>query len=328
MSASNASEIGWRELIDPELLPYLDSLSRSDLSDPVRARAEAAALPRMSAGEADDSDPLLIRDVTTEASSVSLRLYIPSHAGAGAPALIWLHGGGFVRGSVEADDLLARGIAAGTGAVVASVEYRLAPENPYPAALQDAYAALEWLAMNAADLRIDCERIGVGGCSAGGAIAASLALLARDLETHSLCFQALATPVLDDRLLTPSMREFVDTPLWDRDLAQVSWRHYLPHTDQNARYAAPGRVEDLRGLPPTYISTAACDPLRDEGIAYASRLLAAGVSVELHQFAGAFHGSHLFTETRIAQRQHEYLLDALRRGLDSVGRPSPNSRRA
>jgi acetyl esterase len=198
------------------------------------------------------------------------------------------------------------------------VEYRLAPEHPFPAGLHDCYSALVFLAGAADELGVDTERLALLGASAGGGLAAATALLARDLGGPPLCFQMLHIPELDDRLETPSMRTFVDSPLWTRPLAAVSWEAYLgagAHSGDVSAYAAPARAADLSGLPPAYISTAENDPLRDEGILYALGLLQAGVSVELHQFPGTFHGSALVASAAITKRAQRESTVALRRAL-------------
>jgi acetyl esterase/lipase len=259
-------------------------------------------------------------------------VYRPKPAGAAGalpvPGVLFIHGGGFIIGSVEAEHIGAALVAADAGAVVVSVDYRLAPEHPYPAALHDCYAALAYLHDEAAALGVDPARVAVAGASAGGGLAAAVALLARDLGGPPLCFQMLQIPELDDRLETPSMRRFVDSPLWNRPLAVESWTAYLGGlwgSPDVPAYAAPSRATDLAGLPPAYISTAENDPLRDEGIAYASGLLQAGVSVELHQFPGTFHGSALVTTAAVSRRaQHEAAL-VLRRalGVETDGVPEP-----
>jgi acetyl esterase/lipase len=201
-------------------------------------------------------------------------------------------------------------------AVVVSVEYRLAPEHPFPAGLEDCYAALVWLAAEARALGVDPARIAVMGQSAGGGLAAGLALLARDRGGPRLCCQLLGIPELDHRLETASMREFVDTPLWNRPNAIMSWRHYLGEPPgEVSPYASPAIAKDLRGLPPAYVSTMEFDPLRDEGIEYALRLLQAGVPVELHQYPGTFHGSGLVAGAAVSRRAQAEWLDALARGL-------------
>ena len=197
------------------------------------------------------------------------------------------------------------------------MEYRLAPEHPFPAGVEDCYAALTWLHANAAELGIDDDRIGVGGQSAGGGLTAGLALLARDRGGPSICFQFLGIPELDHRLETASMRAFVDTPLWHRGNAVKSWQMYLgpDHDGAVSPYASPSIATDLHGLPAAYITTMEFDPLRDEGILYAMQLMAAGVSVELHTFPGTFHGSSLVPGAAVSKRGHEELLVALARGL-------------
>jgi acetyl esterase/lipase len=206
--------------------------------------------------------------------------------------------------------------------VVVSVDYRLAPENPFPAGLEDCYAALVWLHEHAGDLGVDAGRIAINGGSAGGGLAAGLALLARDRGGPAICFQYLGIPELDDRLDTPSMQRFHDTPMWSRGAAEKSWEWYLGDahgTDDISPYAAPARATDLAGLPPAYISTMEFDPLRDEGIHYALKLLAAGVSVELHSFPGTFHGSSIVVTAAVNQREAAERMTVWRRvlGLDS-----------
>jgi acetyl esterase len=207
------------------------------------------------------------------------------------PAAIFnVHGGGFIIGNLDIDHANNLRYTREIGVVVVSVDYRLAPEAPYPAGLEDCYAALVWTAKNAAELGVDPARIAIHGGSAGGGLCAALALLARDRGGPAIAFQYLGVPELDDRLGTPSMRAFVDTPMWNKPRAEISWDCYLgPGVRGGADvpvYAAPARATDLAGLPPAYVSVMEFDPLRDEGIAYAQALLAAGVTTELHLFPG------------------------------------------
>jgi acetyl esterase/lipase len=248
---------------------------------------------------------------------VGIRIYRPKDASGPAPGILLIHGGGFVVGNVEAENANGALMAMATGAVVVSVEYRLAPEDPYPAGLHDCYSALAWMAQHASALGIDSARIALNGTSAGGGLAAATALLARDLGGPAICFQMLHIPELDDRLETPSMVSFVDSPMWNQPLAVESWRHYLGDLlgGEVPAYAAPARATDLSGLPPAYISTAEQDPLRDEGILYGLRLLQAGVSVELHQFPGTFHGSTLVAGAAISKRATKESRIVLRRAL-------------
>jgi len=252
------------------------------------------------------------------APDVRVRIYRPvAPADGSRPGVFEIHGGGFVTGSIEMMEPWCQVVAATVGAVVVSVEYRLAPEHPFPAGVEDCYAALCWTSANAAELGIDAARIAVAGQSAGGGLAAATALLARDRGGPPLRLQVLEIPELDDRLETASMRAFEDTPLWNRPNAVWSWRHYLgrDHAGEVSPYAAPARAVDLSGLPPAYVSTMEFDPLRDEGILYALRLMQAGVSVELHSYPGTFHGSALVPGADASRRNQEEVLAVLRRRL-------------
>ncbi|HEX4434618.1 MAG TPA: alpha/beta hydrolase, partial [Acidimicrobiales bacterium] len=269
-------------------------------------------------------EKLVIEDRTVpgweDDPDVAVRVYRPAQPAAHTlvPGVVMIHGGGFVIGSVDAEHAGGALIAMDTGAVLVSVEYRLAPEHPYPAAVHDCYAALTYLHAEAGALGVDPARVALIGASAGGGLAAATALLARDRGGPPVCFQLLQIPELDDRLQTPSMQAFVDTPMWSRPLAEQSWQAYLgPRygTADVPAYAAPARATDLSGLPPAYISTAENDPLRDEGITYAQRLLQAGVSVELHQFPGTFHGSALVTTAAISKRAQRESSLVLRQAL-------------
>jgi acetyl esterase/lipase len=249
---------------------------------------------------------------------VPIRIYRPrTSADAPRPCVYEIHGGGFVLGSIDMMDPWCQQVAAEMGSVVVSVEYRLAPEHPFPAGVEDCYAGLCWVAENAAALGVDPQRIAIAGQSAGGGLAAGTALMARDRGGPSLCFQLLEIPELDCRLETPSMRAFTDTPLWNLPNAEWSWRHYLgpDHAGEVPPYASPSLADDLSGLPPAYVSTMEFDPLRDEGIDYATRLLQAGVSVELHSYAGTFHGSALLPTAEPSRRNMEEVLAVLRRRL-------------
>lgn len=188
------------------------------------------------------------------------------------------------------------------------------PENRFPAALDDACAALAWTAEHAAELGIDPDRIAVAGHSAGAGLAAAVALRTRDEQGPPIRFQLLNEPGLDDRQETWSQRNFTDTPWHDRQTLTHVWQHYMG-SQPVTPYAAPARAADLSGLPPAYIATAEFDPLRDEAVEYAMRLLRSGVSVELHQWPGTFHGSQAILSAEVSQRQVAGICGALRRAL-------------
>jgi acetyl esterase len=306
---------------DPELAPHVPLMPALDLRDVGSARDEMERL-----GRAQDELPPL-RDVrwTDEVASrgeveVPVRVYRPDRRSAEpTPVVLFLHGGGYVMGSVDSEHRLAGILAVAIGAVVVSVDYRLAPEHPYPAAVEDAYAALQWVNESRDPLGIDTHRLAVVGHSAGGGLAAALTILARDRGGPPICFQLLGMPEVDDRMVTRSSQEFVDTPSWTRRACELSWRYYLGDLhglDDLPLTAAPGRAapEELAGLPSAYVSAMQNDPLRDEGVNYALALMHAGVLVELHTYPGTFHGSaHL--PSRVSKRQHRDEVACLRQAL-------------
>lgn len=310
---------------DPELAPLVPLLPTDAFDDVAAARAGFDALIAP-LNEQVDTTGIAITDVEVPGPDgpVPARVYAPetpAPAG-GRPALLDLHGGGFAIGTIAMEHAFATAVARDLGAVVVTPEYRLAPEHPFPAGLEDCYATLVWLHGQAATLGVDPARVAVGGQSAGGGLSAAVALLARDRGGPALCFQFLGIPELDHRLETASMRAFVDTPLWNRPNAVLSWQYYLGgDTTAVSPYASPALAEDLAGLPPAYVTTMEFDPLRDEGIEYALRLLGAGVSVELHSFPGTFHGSALIPTAAVSRRGEAELMTALRRGLrvDATG---------
>jgi acetyl esterase/lipase len=245
-------------------------------------------------------------------------VYGPADREGTVPGLLYIHGGGFILGDLDMFHASLLRLVDELGIVIVSVDYRLAPEHPFPAPVEDCYAALTWTAAKAAELGIDPERLGVGGESAGGGLAAAVALLARDRGGPALRFQYLGIPELDDRLETPSMQAYVDTPMWNRPNAVYSWTSYLgaePGGAEVSPYAAPARATDLAGLPPAFVTTCQFDPLRDEGIQYAQRLLQAGVTTELHHYPGTFHGSGIIQDAAVSRRMLVDEVAALRRGL-------------
>jgi acetyl esterase/lipase len=295
---------------DPEVAEMAALVAgRGAPTDAVAARVESAAmfatLPEPDVSGLDIEN----REVPGPAGdpAVPVRIYVPhERADTPTPAILYIHGGGFFVGSIDAEHGGSATLARELGVVVVSVEYRLAPEHPYPAGLEDCYAALQWLHSAAGELGVDTARIAVNGGSAGGGLSAALALLARDRGGPAICFQYLGIPELDDRLDTPSMRAFVDTPMWSRPAAEKSWEWYLGDLwggDDIPYHAAPARAEDLSGLPPAYVSVMEFDPLRDEGLDYAVRMIRAGVPVELHHFPGTFHGSAMVQTAAVHRRE-------------------------
>jgi acetyl esterase/lipase len=303
--------------LDPELGSLVSLLPALDFADVAAARAMLAGAAAV-VGSPDPAPDFSVSDRRIPgppgAPDVPVRIYRPRGDGT-RPALVYFHGGAFVLGQVELFDAMCGAYAANADLIVVSVDYRLAPEHPFPAAVDDCYAALEWTAANAADLAIDPAAVAVGGLSAGGALAAAVALMARDRDGPAIAFQLLVNAVLDDRLDTVSAQAFPDTPLWNSHDAAVMWDLYLgPERRHVSPYAAPARATDLCGLPPAYVLTSEFDPLRDEGIAYALRMLQAGVSVELHNVVGAFHGFDVFP-TAISRAAAAEQQAALRRAL-------------
>jgi acetyl esterase/lipase len=231
------------------------------------------------------------------APEVFVRIYQPTDRPDTLPALLWIHGGGYVLGSVERDDLLAKHLARVGQCVVASVEYRLAPEHPFPAPVEDCYAALKWLSAQSTELGVNKARIAIGGASAGSGLAAGLAVLTRDRAEVEVAFQLLIYPMIEDRNIAPASATVPDTFVWTRENNLMGWRAYLgrePGGTDVSPYAAAARATDLRGLPPAYIPVGDLDLFLDENMTYAQRLLAAGVPTELHVYPGAFHGFNGF----------------------------------
>ncbi|MBT3331828.1 MAG: alpha/beta hydrolase [Rhodospirillaceae bacterium] len=310
--------------IDDDFKEFLDLLPTKTDYSTVEKIQKIRLLRAEAVGEIQDRDDIEKEDRTIAgpegAPDVSIRIYRPVSAADKKEQLACvfeIHGGGFIFGSIDQMDLWCQRIAADVGCMVVSVEYRLAPENPFPAGLEDCYTALCWTADQAAELGIDPGRIAISGHSAGAGLAAGTALLARDRGAPALCFQLLEIPELDDRLETASMKMFTDTPLWNLPNAEWSWRHYLgpDHEGEVSPYAAPARATDLSNLPPAYISTMEFDPLRDEGILYAMALMHAGISVELHSYAGTFHGSSQVPGAEASRRNLTETIGLLRRRL-------------
>jgi acetyl esterase len=257
-------------------------------------------------------------------TDVPVRIYRNRDAEGMLPVLLYLHGGGFFCGDLSSEESQCARYALDAQCAVVCVAYRLAPENPFPAALTDCYRVLEFLWSQSRNLNLDRDAIAVGGSSAGANLAAAVALLARDRNGPAICFQMLLVPALDDRLETPSARHFTDVPDFARPEAEVMWRWYLGEGTQNVSpYAAPARAKDLSKLPPSYVLCAGLDPLRDEGLEYGHRLTEAGVAVELHLVPSIPHGFASIPAAPISERLLQEQIEVLR----SVFRKYQNAHR-
>jgi acetyl esterase/lipase len=316
------------ELVDAELAVHLKSFPALDIwTDLVKTRQLGAQMRAKIIGElpkieeVESSDYLIPQ---ADAPEVLVRVYRPENQLERLPALLWIHGGGYCLGAMESDDNVVRQIAKAVGSVIVSVEYRLAPEHPFPAALNDCSTALQWLADNTDTLAVDPARIAIGGISAGAGLAAGLALYVRDKTDITLVFQFLLCPMIDDRCVTSSSHMITDERVWNRHSNLTAWKNYLRGEndaetapfDDVSPYAAASRAIDLSDLPPAYIAVGSVDAFVDENRDYAERLETAGVSTQLAVFTGGFHGFEFIApaaEISKAARDSHY--SALRNAL-------------
>ena len=293
--------------MDPELIAAYQEIPAEEIMNwedlPATREMFAGLAAQMKAG-IPDPENVAKEDCEAPGSEgdpeVPVRVYRPVESSGTLPGVLWIHGGGYVLGGVEEDDLACQHVCEAVGCVVVSVEYRLAPEHPFPAPLEDCYAALKWMAGNALDLGVDPARIAIAGGSAGGGLTAGLALLARDRGEVSVAFQAPIYPMIDDRNVTPSSRQITDPRVWNRESNIKGWRAYVGEAaggEGVSPYAAAARATDLSGLPPAYIAVGTLDLFLDEDIEYARRLMEAGVPTELHVYPGLFHGSDVLVPT-------------------------------
>jgi acetyl esterase len=284
-------------------MPALDEMSVPEARQAIQAMVAMGAEPPPVAAVTN-------RTIPGPAGEIPVRIYTPAGTGP-FPALVYFHGGGWVIGSLDTHDGTCRELANGAGCVVVSVDYRLAPENKFPAAAEDAYAATKWVFANAAALGADARRVAIGGDSAGGNLAAVVALMARDRGGPPLAFQLLVYPVTDAARDTPSYVDNADGYFLTAKAMAWFWNHYLPRpADGENPYASPLRAADVSGLAPALVITAEFDPLRDEGEAYARRLEKAGVAVRLTRYDGMIHG--FFGMGRMLEQGKQAMAEAVK----------------
>jgi acetyl esterase/lipase len=306
-----------KHLVHPELVPGLEAFPAYPAFD-----LDTASLAAFRAAPLRQAPPT--PDVPVEVSApmapglngapdVKVLLYRPKGISRPRPAILHIHGGGYVLGSAEMSDAANRQLAHDLDCVIASVDYRLAPETSFPGNVEDCYAGLKWLHGAAAELGVDPARIAIKGESAGGGLAAGLALMARDRGEVPVCFQLLVYPMIDDRE-HPEPHGWVGEFIWTRQSNRFGWASILgrePGGEGVSPYAAAARADELSGLPPTFISVGALDLFLEEDVEYARRLTRAGVPVELHVYPGAFHGYQLVGETSLSRRARRDEMEAL-----------------
>ncbi len=305
-------------LVDPTLRPLLEMMPQISLTADIlpAMRDRPSMLP-----PADES--LATLEIHTfpgpaGAPDIDLHVYRPAGVTGTLPCIYHIHGGGYVMGKVSEYDPLVRPLIADLQCMMVSVEYRLAPETNFPGPIEDCYAGLAWTIANAEQLGIDPTRLGVMGQSAGGGYAAALALMVRDRGEYALAFQHLIYPMLDDRTCTASPHPYAGEFVWTAQSNRFGWSSLLGHApggDDVSPYAAPARATDLAHLPPAYIATGALDLFVDEDIDYATRLIRAGVPVELHVYPGGYHAFDVFADGPVSQQARRDSHEALRRAL-------------
>jgi len=309
-----------RPLVDPELVAILDQLPSIELNEAIikQVRTMTQRLSDL---------PLFPGIEVTEhfvpgpegAPEVRVLLYQPTTEIRPVPALLWMHGGGYVMGSPEQEDLMVKKVVSVLGCVAVSVGYRLAPETHHPGPVEDCYAALKWLHTHTSKLGVDPARIALVGSSAGGGLAAALGLLARDRGEIPLAFQLLIAPMLDDRTcIMAEPHPYTGEFIWTREANRFGWTSLLgqePGGPDVSPYAAAARAEDLEGLPPTFINVGALDLFLEEDLEFARRLTRAGVPTEFHIYPGAYHGFRMVADAQVTQIAARDQLTALKRAL-------------
>jgi acetyl esterase/lipase len=303
-------------ILDDEIAPALAAF-------PVTANLSVESLPAMRetrglmfAGIELSDAVERTEHVVSDDPHVVVRVHRPKGIEGPLPCIYSIHGGGYIVGSYDMDDARFDRQCVHFPCVGVSVEYRLAPETPYPGPLDDCYAGLRWTFEHADELRIAPDRIGISGVSAGGGLAAALALLARDRGEVPLAFQLLECPMIDDRQSTSSSR-LDGLPIWSRESNEFGWRSYLGelYGGDVPAYAAAARATDLTGLPRALVIVGGADGFRDEDIDYALRLNQAGVPTELHVLPGAPHGVQYFADSVVARRWNQMVTQWLEQQL-------------
>ena len=305
-------------LVDPALRPLLEAWPTLDLTAESLAEMRTRELPPMPI----DPSGMVVEDRTIPgpdgAPHIAVRIYRPESGEGPFGCIYHIHGGGYVAGAAKEMEFAIRPLAGALGCVIVSVDYRLAPEAVFPAAIEDCYAGLAWTFAHADALGIDTNRIGVMGESAGGGLAAALALMARDRGEYALKFQCLTYPMLDDRTCTRQAHPTAGQFVWTGASNRFGWTSLLgcePGGEGVSPYASAARAEDLAGLPPTCILTGTLDLFVDEDIDYARRLIAAGVPTELHVYPGAFHGFDFMPGIPVSDQARADRLASLKRAL-------------
>lgn len=311
------------DLVDLELRELLEQQPKLRLTSEKLQKSRTFILKNVKSTKETDSPDLSVSEIFVDsifdAPPIRILAYVPTKSRRLLPTILHVHGGGFVMGVPEMKDSENRELASQLECAIFSVDYRLAPESPYPSALQDVFSVLIWLHSNARKLGLDGERIGLKGESGGGGIAAAVALYSRDMQGPPIAFQHLIYPMIDDRTavrqdLHPYVGEFV----WTQEHNLFGWQALLgrtPGSDGVSPYAAAARASDLSGLPPTFIAVGGLDLFFEENMFYANRLSRAGVPVEFHLYPGAYHGFQVATKARISKQATRDSYDALRRFL-------------
>lgn len=312
--------------LDPEFRSMVERLPTDrtlDLNNISAARARMKKLVGELLGALPPVEGVISQDLLVpgprETDQVRVRVYRSNGQRNKLPALFWIHGGGYVMGDIEQDDRLMKQFVKRIDCVAVSVDYRLAPEHPFPTPVEDCYAGLKWLFAHADEFEVEPSRIAIGGPSGGGGLTAGLALMARDRKEVEVAFQLLIYPMIDDRNATPASYAITDPRVWNRESNRLGWKAYLGRDGGGSDvspYAAAARATDLTNLPRAYISVGTLDLFVDENIEYAQRLIQAGVPTELHVYPGAFHGFDLFAPSAKVSKQFKADRDnALRRAL-------------